>query len=139
MTAACPRVAVGAIAFDDHGRVLLVRRGAPPGEGLWSVPGGKVRPGESLVDAVAREVREETGLEVAVRDLACVVERVSRDAAGDIAYHYVILDYRVEVTGGRIAAGSDAADVRWVAPDDLDALPVTEGLAAVVDNARQTR
>jgi 8-oxo-dGTP diphosphatase len=113
---------VGAFVRDDAGRVLVVQRGAPPGAGLWSVPGGKQEPGETLAQAVAREVREETGLVVEVGALACVVERIGDDA------HYVILDYRARVIGGTLASGSDAKAARFVTLDELAALPHTDGL-----------
>jgi ADP-ribose pyrophosphatase YjhB (NUDIX family) len=103
-----PVVAVGAIAIDDGGRVLLVQRGKPPGVGLWTVPGGKLLLGESLVTGCEREVREETGLEVEVGQLVTVVERVVRDDDGRIAYHFVIHDYLVHVRGGELAADDDA-------------------------------
>ena len=125
-----PTVAVGAIVFDDDGRVLLVQRGRPPAEGLWSVPGGRVERGERLVNAVAREVLEETGLVVEVGPLAEVVERI-----GD-GYHYVILDYVARAIGGTLTAGDDAKDARFV--DDLGAYACTEGLADVVARARAT-
>ena len=124
-----PVPAVGAIVLDDAGRVLVVRRGRPPGEGLWSLPGGKLEPGERLADAVVREVREETGLEVVCGRLVEVVERW-----GD-GWHYVILDYLCEPRGGTLRAGDDVSDARWVTRDELDALPTTEGLAAVIDLA----
>jgi len=82
-----PVVGVGAIVFDANHRVLLVERGRPPGQGLWSIPGGKLEPRETLAQAVAREVREETGLIVEVGTLACVLERFGDD------YHFVLLDY----------------------------------------------
>lgn len=125
-----PVCAVGAIVLDAEGRVLLVRRARPPGAGLWTVPGGKLEPGETLAQAVAREVREETGLVVEVGALACVVERI-----GD-GYHYVILDYCARAIGGALAAGDDAAAARFVGPDELARLPLTDGLAAVVERAR---
>jgi ADP-ribose pyrophosphatase YjhB (NUDIX family) len=124
-----PVAAVGAIVIDGDGRVLLVRRGRPPGEGLWSLPGGKVEMGERLADAVVREVREETGLEVACGRLVEVVERM-----GD-GWHYVILDYRCEPRGGTLRAGDDVSDARWVTRAELDALPTTEGLGPVIDLA----
>jgi len=86
-----PTVAVGAFVFDRDGRILLVERGAPPSEGQWSIPGGKLEMNETLAQAVTREVREETGLVVEVGALACVVERMSE------GYHYVILDYLARV------------------------------------------
>ena len=130
MTAARPVVGVGAIVLDDAGRVLLIERGKPPAEGLWSVPGGKLELRETLAQAVAREVREETGLTVEVGALACVVERSSD------AYHYVILDYFARVVGGELVAASDARAARFVALDELAALPLTEGLADILAHAR---
>jgi 8-oxo-dGTP diphosphatase len=128
-----PIVGVGAIVFDAEGRVLLIERGKPPGAGLWSVPGGKLEPGETLAQAVAREVREETGLIVEVGALACVVERIAGDA------HFVILDYFARVIGGALAAASDARAARFVDPDALSALPLTDGLADVLARARATQ
>jgi ADP-ribose pyrophosphatase YjhB (NUDIX family) len=128
-----PIVGVGAIVFDAAGRVLLVERGKPPSLGLWSVPGGKLEPRETLAQAVAREVREETGLVVEVGTLACVLERIADD------YHFVLLDYFARVTGGQLAAASDARAARFVDPDELQALPLTEGLAGVLARARATQ
>src|SRR6187551_3104500 len=93
-TTMTPIVAVGAFIFDREGRVLLVERGKDPGKGLWTVPGGRLEPRETLAQAVAREVREETGLIVEVGALACVVERMGDD------FHFVILDYLARSIGG---------------------------------------
>ncbi len=128
-----PVVAVGAIVFDDAGRVLLVRRGRPPSAGLWSVPGGKVEGGETLAAAIVREVLEETGLEIAPERLAEVVERI------DAGHHFVILDYLARVTGGALAAGSDVTEARWFTDDELAALPTTDGLLPVLARARLLR
>ncbi|NKZ07055.1 NUDIX hydrolase [Actinomadura latina] len=114
---------VGGIVHDGDGRLLLVRRGRPPGEGLWSVPGGRVEPGEDDPAAVARELKEETGLDVAVGALAGTVERPGPDGVA-----YEIHDYTATVTGGTLRAGDDASEARWVRPDDLGDLPVTPGL-----------
>jgi 8-oxo-dGTP diphosphatase len=133
-----PEVAVGGIAFDERGRVLLVQRGRPPAAGLWTVPGGRVEPGETLAAACRREVHEETGLEVTVGALVEVVERFVRDQAGALRHHFVIHDYLVEVTGGSLAPASDARDARWCEPADLERLPLTEGLLPVIDRARDT-
>ncbi len=127
-----PVCAVAAIIFDQD-RVLVIERGTPPGEGLWSLPGGKLEAGESLSQAVAREVSEETGLVVEVGPLACVVERM-----GD-GYHFVILDYLARWIGGTLAAASDVRDARWVTAEELAALPYTEGLLDVVARARAQR
>lgn len=132
MTASTPSVAVGAFIFDRDGRVLLVERGRPPAEGLWSVPGGKLEMNETLAQAVAREVREETGLTVVVGGLACVVERMSE------GYHYVILDYLARVIGGELTPGSDVRNARWVTSDDLPTMALTDGLLTLLERARES-
>ncbi|MFI6325182.1 NUDIX hydrolase [Nonomuraea sp. NPDC050556] len=109
---------VGAIITDDAGRLLLIQRGHPPGQGLWSLPGGRKEPGESDAEALVREVREETGLEVSPGPL------VGSFDTDDFA----INDYRATVTGGVLTAGDDAADARWCSRTDLVRLPLTEGL-----------
>jgi 8-oxo-dGTP diphosphatase len=115
---------VGAIIKDGAGRLLLIKRGHEPEAGRWSLPGGRVEPGETDEQAVIREIREETGLSVACQHLVGSVERPGpRDAVIEIR------DYAATVTGGRLAAGDDAADVRWVSPADLDGLVLTSGLA----------
>jgi 8-oxo-dGTP diphosphatase len=127
------QAAVSAVIFDHDGRVLLVERGEPPGQGLWTVPGGKVEPGELLEAAVRREVREETGLVVAVGPLVTVVERFDLTAG----YHYVILDYLATVQGGQLAAGSDARQVGFCDEAELDRRPLTAGLRPVIEEARR--
>lgn len=121
-------VGVGAIVFDDADRLLLVLRGREPQAGRWSVPGGKVEPGESLPDAVVREVAEETGLTVAVGEQAWVVDIVADDVV------FEVHDYLAEVVSGTLCAGDDAADACWAGPDELDSLPLTDGL---VDHLRR--
>jgi ADP-ribose pyrophosphatase YjhB (NUDIX family) len=108
-------VAVGAVAVRDDGALLL---------GRWSLPGGRVDWGETLRDALRREVIEETGLEVAPGELAGLVERIHL-AEG---FHYVILDYHVTVTGGTLRPGSDVTDARWVVPSEMALLELSDGL-----------
>ncbi|MET8868055.1 NUDIX hydrolase [Nonomuraea sp. NPDC004580] len=114
---------VGAIIFDDSDRLLLVQRGHPPGMGSWSIPGGRLEPGETDEAGLRREVLEETGLHVRVGRLAGTVER-----PGPGGVTYVIRDYLATVAGGVATAGDDAADVRWCGRSDLARLPLTEGL-----------
>lgn len=103
----------------DEGRLLMIRRRNEPGAGLWSLPGGRVEHGEYLADALRREVAEETGLAVEVRDLVGILEVV-----GDP--HYVILDYLAEVTGDRTpVAADDVSDVRWVPLEEVTSLECT--------------
>jgi ADP-ribose pyrophosphatase YjhB (NUDIX family) len=130
-----PVLAVGGVVFDDAGRLLVIERGRPPGVGLITIPGGKVELGETLAAACAREVREETGLEVEVGPLVEVVEKIARASDGAVAYHFVIADYLCRPIGGALAAGGDAAAARFVTRADLDRLSVTEALRPVVDRA----
>jgi 8-oxo-dGTP diphosphatase len=109
---AAPLVAVGAVIVHE-GRVLLVRRGKEPMKGRWTLPGGMLEVGETLVEGVAREVREETGLEVEVLELVELLERIHRQGK-QVQYHYVIADYLCRVKGGELQAASDADAVRWV-------------------------
>ena len=107
-----PLVGVGAVVV-DQGRVLLVRRGAEPRKGHWSLPGGLLELGESLAAAVVREIREETGLDVEPVELVELLDRIHREGER-VRYHYVIADYLCRVTGGTLQAASDADAVRWV-------------------------
>ncbi len=107
-----PLIGVGAVVVHDA-RVLLVCRGSEPLKGHWTLPGGLLELGESVVEGVAREVREETGLIVEPIELVELVDRIYREA-GRVRYHYVIADYLCRVTGGELRAGSDAEAVRWV-------------------------
>ena len=114
---------VGAIVTDGEGRLLMIKRGHEPAAGLWSIPGGRIEPGETDAEAVAREMTEETGLTVQVGRLIGRVRRPGLNGAvADIR------DYAATVTGGTLRPGDDAADARWVAPGDLGSLEITEGL-----------
>lgn len=115
---------MGAVIKDPAGRLLLIKRGHEPGAGLWSLPGGRVEPGETDQQAVAREVLEETSLRVECRRLLGTAELPGLDGTViDVS------DYLAVVTGGELAPGDDAADVRWVAASDLGSMPLTSGLA----------
>ena len=121
----------------DGGRVVLIRRGKPPSAGEWSIPGGAVEIGESVEAALRREIREETGLEIAVGEFLEVFERIERDDDGAVRFHFVVLDYRCRVIGGTLAAGDDAADVALVDPADLDRYAVADSVRRVIDRALQ--
>ncbi len=119
-----PRVAVGAVVFHAD-RVLLVRRGKPPADGLWAIPGGTVELGETLAQAAEREIREETGIRITALEPIYVFDMVERDAAGRVRYHYVIVDLASHYRGGELQAGDDAAEARWVSADDMKDLKVS--------------
>jgi 8-oxo-dGTP diphosphatase len=113
---------VGGVCHNPDGRLLLVRRANEPGRGLWSVPGGRVEPGEDDAAALVREMQEETGLTVEPGPL---VGRLRRGP-------YDIGDYRCRIVSGTLRAGSDALDARWCDAADVRRLPLTEGLLATL-------
>jgi ADP-ribose pyrophosphatase YjhB (NUDIX family) len=119
---------VGAVIKDDQGRLLLIKRGHEPGAGLWSIPGGRIEPGETDSEALVREMREETGLAVQAGPLLGRVRRPVQDGTGQESTVLDIRDYAATVTGGTLHAGDDAAEARWVAVSELPSLPITEGL-----------
>lgn len=129
-----PIIGVGGVIISD-GRVLLVRRGGPPLQGQWSIPGGILEVGETLIEGVRRELAEETGIDVRVRTLIEVFERIDRDASGKVQYHFVVLDYLCEVVRGIARAGSDVSEVAWAAPSELEKYSLTETAGRVIRKA----
>jgi 8-oxo-dGTP diphosphatase len=129
-----PVVSVGAVVVEGD-RVLLVKRGQPPLQGQWSLPGGVVEVGETLREAVTREVKEETGLEVEAGLVVEVLDRVQRADDGRVEYHYVIIDYCCCVRGGSLACASDADAAEWVAAAEVSAYGVTPAVKRVVEKA----
>ncbi|NNG02063.1 MAG: NUDIX hydrolase [Desulfobacteraceae bacterium] len=119
-----PVVAVGAVVIHD-GRVLLVKRGQPPSEDLWSIPGGSVKLGETLQAAAEREIKEETGLTVRAGHPVYTFDVVERDSDGRVRFHYVIVDVSAEYESGTPTPGDDAAAVQWVSPEALPGLALS--------------
>jgi 8-oxo-dGTP diphosphatase len=113
---------VGAIVRDEAGRLLMIRRGQEPARGAWSLPGGRIEPGETDAQAVAREVAEETGLVVRVGEL---IGRITIPAPSGGVFD--IADYAADVVGGRLRPGDDATEVAWVATDQLASRPTPPG------------
>ena len=131
-----PAIGVSAIVFDDYGRVLLIRRGKPPAQGLWHAPGGKLEPGESLLEGCCREVREETGVEIVPGPIMAVVERRVE------GFHYVIVDFLARLRDPRQTScrpADDALEADWVAPESLQDYPIAEGLLPILERARRAR
>jgi 8-oxo-dGTP diphosphatase len=126
-----PLVGVGAIIIED-GRVVLVKRGHPPLEGEWSIPGGVLEVGEMLREAAQREAWEETGLTVQPSDLLGVYDRVLRDENGRTMYHYVLIDFLCRRLSGEAQAGGDAVETRWFTQQEVSGLNLAEDTADVV-------
>ena len=129
-----PIIGVGGVVISD-GRVLLVRRGGPPLQGQWSIPGGILEVGETLIEGVQRELSEETGIDVRVRTLIEVFERIDRDPSGKAQYHFVVLDYLCEAVRGIARAGSDVSEVAWAPPSELEKYSLTEIASRVIRKA----
>jgi len=133
MTPAAPSVGVGGVVVRD-GRVLLIRRGKEPLLGRWVVPGGTVELGETLQEALVREMEEETGLLVEPLDVLTVFDRIQREG-GRVVYHFVIVDFLCRWRSGEAKAASDALDVAWAGPDDLERFDLPKKALEVVRDA----
>lgn len=131
-----PVVGVGGVVI-WNGRALLVQRGNAPSKGEWSIPGGLLEPGETLVEGVRRELLEETGVPVNAHEVIDVFEKITIDAEGKTQYHYVVLDYFCESPGGEAKAGSDVTEVAWVAEADVDSYSLTAAAKQVIHKAFQ--
>jgi ADP-ribose pyrophosphatase len=118
-------VGVGAVLVHD-GKILLVKRGTQPGKHQWTIPGGLVNLGETVHDAVVREVQEESNLDVTVHSLIDVVDNVITGETGKLRFHFIILDFFVHLLGGTLQAGSDALAVRWVPLANVEEYDLTE-------------
>jgi ADP-ribose pyrophosphatase YjhB (NUDIX family) len=129
-----PIVGVGAVIL-RQGEVLIVRRANPPLQGQWSIPGGALDLGEKLRDGVAREVREETGLDVEVGPVLDVFDSIFPDENGRTQYHYVLIDYLCHLRSGTLAAATDASEVRWASPEELPGLGMKQVTIEVIRKA----
>jgi 8-oxo-dGTP diphosphatase len=132
-----PVVGVGAVVVRD-GRALIIRRGHEPRKGEWSLPGGHVELGESLTDAVRREIKEETGLQVEPGAIIESFDRIHRDEDGRIRYHFVIIDYVCHVSTGDAVAGSDASDVAWITAEQIEQYGINPHAATVIRRGLKT-
>ncbi len=133
-----PLIGVGIVVFKDD-KVLLIRRGKPPREGKWSLPGGRQRLGERVEEAARREVAEEAGLVVEVGPLIDVVDSITRDDKGAVQYHYTLVDVSAEWRSGEAVAGHDAAEVAWADPNDLAPYGLWKETERIIALAMQKR
>jgi 8-oxo-dGTP diphosphatase len=120
-----PRVGVGAVVLRE-GRVLLVRRGAAPAQGLWAIPGGGLRLGETLQQGAEREILEETGIVVRAGAPVFTCDSFDRDGEGRFRFHYVIVDMAADYVSGEVKAADDALEARWVSPAEIQSIPATK-------------
>jgi len=116
-----PVVGLGTVIMGPAG-VVLIKRGKPPRIGAWSLPGGAQKLGETVIEGLAREASEETGLTVEIIELIDVVDSITRDDDGNVKFHYTLVDAAAYVTGGTLVAGSDALDARWFAEPEIPGL-----------------
>ncbi len=129
-----PIIGVGGVVFIE-GRVVLIKRRHPPLQGRWSLPGGGVQVGETLREAVQRELREEIGINTRVGALIELFDHITRDAEGRVQYHFVLADYLCHQVDGRLRPGSDAESVATVDPDNLSPYELTDKTRAVIQRA----
>jgi len=119
-----PIVGVGAIII-HNGKMLIVKRGSDPGKGKWSVPGGLVELGETVKEAVEREVLEECNLKVEASHLIDIVDNIIRDKNGRIKYHFIILDFFAKLRGGKLKPNSEIIEAKWVPIDEVEKYDLT--------------
>ena len=137
-----PLVGVGVVVVKGAAgaeRVLLIKRGKAPRLGSWSLPGGRQRHGETVRAAAAREVMEEAGLEIEIAQLLDVVDSLTRDSTGAVAYHYTLVDFLAEWRAGEAIAGDDAAAVTWADPRDLDRFDLWDETLRIIALALERR
>jgi len=131
-----PLIGIGAVII-CNGKILLEKRKGEPGRGKWAIPGGLVELGESTEQAVIREVKEETNLKVEQPKLIDVVNNITLDENDKIKYHFVIVDYFVKLTGGKLEAADDAAELRWVGFDEVESYDLTRSFRDFFQRNRQ--
>jgi ADP-ribose pyrophosphatase YjhB (NUDIX family) len=131
-------VAVGVVVWKDD-KVLLIRRAKPPRSGQWSIPGGAQELGETVRDTALREVKEETGLDIAVTDFIEVVDFIERDDAGDVLYHYTLVDWSAEWRDGEAIPGDDVSEILWIDPDELERFGIWSETVRIIRHSAKRR
>lgn len=124
-----PIVGVGALII-ENGKLLLIRRGAKPGQGKWSIPGGLVELGERVRDAVVREVKEECNLDIEVEGLMDVFDSITRDEKGRVQYQFVVVNFLAKIKGGKLKTADDVVEARWVPLNDVEKYNLTSSFRA---------
>ena len=132
-----PVLGVGAAIWNGKDEIVLIRRGKEPRQDQWSIPGGHLEWGETLQDAILREVREETGLTVEIVGLIDTVDLIVQDGAGEVTRHYVLIDFATRAVAGELRAGSDAAEARWVPFSALSDYPLWSETRRIIEESRR--
>ena len=133
-----PIVGVGIVVWHLD-RVLLIKRGKPPREGQWSLPGGAQQLGETLAETAARELMEETGLKAAIGEIIATLDLIDRDDEGAVRHHYTLVDFTAEATSTALRAGDDAADANWFELSELATLELWSETRRIIDLAAAKR
>ena len=131
-------MAVGVVVWKDD-KVLLIRRAKPPRCGQWSIPGGAQELGETVRDTALREVKEETGLDIAVTDFIEVVDFIERDDAGDVLYHYTLVDWSAEWRDGEAIPGDDVSEILWIDPVELERFGIWSETVRIIQRSAKRR
>lgn len=129
-----PLVGVGVIVKHAE-RILLVKRANEPKKGLWSIPGGRVRLGESVRQAAEREVWEECQINIRLKDVVSIVDLIDKDDNGSIKYHYVLIDFVADYEKGELKAASDALDAKWVTEEMMNDFDIPDITRKVIKKA----
>ena len=130
-----PVVGVGAVVIKD-GNVLLVKRGVDPNKGLWAIPGGSLKLGETLQEGAEREIMEETGITVRAKEPVYSFDFFERDGDGRVRFHYVIVDMMADYIGGEVQGADDALEARWVSPEELKDMEVSRNTLKILDSLK---
>jgi len=127
-----PVVGVGAVVIKD-GKVLLVKRGVDPKKGLWAIPGGSLKLGETLQEGAEREILEETGITIRAKEPVYSFDFFERDGDGRIRFHYVVVDMMADYISGEVQGADDALEARWVSPEELKDMEVSRNTLKILD------
>jgi 8-oxo-dGTP diphosphatase len=127
-----PVVGVGAVVIKD-GKVLLVERGVDPNKGLWAIPGGSLKVGETLQEGAEREIMEETGITIRAKEPVYSFDFFERDGDGRVRFHYVIVDMMADYIDGEVQGADDALEARWVSPEELKDMEVSRNTLKILD------
>ena len=130
-----PVVGVGAVVIKD-GNVLLVKRGVDPNKGLWAIPGGSLKLGETLQEGAEREIMEETGITVRAKEPVYSFDFFERDSDGRVRFHYVVVDMMADYIGGEVQGADDALEARWVSPEELKDMEVSRNTLKILDSLK---